>query len=254
MNELIKIENREDGTQAVSARELHEVLESKQQFSDWIKNRIDKYGFAEGVDYQAIHNFMKCQNGIGGTVRIEYALTINAAKELAMVEGNEKGKQVRKYFIECETKLKNNYSDISKIVSNPDFAIKVLTALKEEREEKERLQIESNEMKKEVKILTPKGEYFDKVLQSTSTYTTEQIAKELGMSAISLNKLLERIRVQFKRSGTWFLMSDFQTKGYTKMRTHYFHQSDGSGRTNSYTVWTEKGREFIHSIVVKVKE
>lgn len=104
MTELIRI-TEHNGKQAISARELHAFLESKQQFTDWIKNRIDKYDLVENIDYQAFHNFMKCQNGIGGTTRIEYVLTIDAAKELSMVEGNEKGKQARRYFIECEKQL-----------------------------------------------------------------------------------------------------------------------------------------------------
>lgn len=103
-NELIKISTDEKGNNAVSARELHSVLESRQQFGDWIKNRIEKYDLVENEDYLVFHNSMK--NLSGGRPLTEYALTINAAKELAMVEGNEKGKQVRRYFIECERMAK----------------------------------------------------------------------------------------------------------------------------------------------------
>lgn len=103
MNELIKV-TEQNGKQAVSARELHHFLESKQDFSNWIKNRIEKYGLVENQDYSLLNNFIE-QTGRGGHNRIEYALTIDAAKELAMVEGNEKGKQARQYFIECEKQL-----------------------------------------------------------------------------------------------------------------------------------------------------
>lgn len=99
MNELIRIQER-DGKKAVSARDLHEFLESRQDFSTWIKNRIDKYDLVENVDYQVFHNIVGNSNG--GRPLIEYALSVDAAKELSMVEGNEKGKQARRYFIECE--------------------------------------------------------------------------------------------------------------------------------------------------------
>lgn len=242
MNELIKIETREDGSQAVSARELHGVLESKRDFSNWIKDRIEKYNLIENEDYCSFNKIVERETG--ASTRIEYALTIDTAKELAMVEGNDKGRQVRRYFIEAEKKLKaisNAVPNIENLISDPAFGIKLLTELQKERAETERLQIE-------VKVSAPKAEYYDKVLQSESTYTTEQIAKELGMSAITLNKKLELMRVQFKRSGTWMLFSHHHSCGYTKTRTHYFNKPDGSCGTNTYTVWTEKGRMFIHDL------
>lgn len=94
--ELIKI--NENGL--VNARELHEFLENKRQFSDWIKQRISQYGFIEDEDF-TVHKFVN-----GKATQIDYAITIDMAKELSMVENNEKGKQARKYFIQCEKKIK----------------------------------------------------------------------------------------------------------------------------------------------------
>ncbi|RLJ33877.1 phage anti-repressor protein [Chryseobacterium sp. 7] len=102
MNELIKI-TEHNGNKAVSARELHSYLESKQDFSNWIKNRINKYGFIENQDFQRFDKIIET----GGRL-IEYALTIDCAKELSMVEGNEKGKEARKYFIDVEKAHNNN--------------------------------------------------------------------------------------------------------------------------------------------------
>ncbi|WP_246118454.1 antA/AntB antirepressor family protein [Apibacter muscae] len=103
MQELVKI-TEQNGKQAVSARELHTFLESKQQFSNWIRNRIKKYGLIENQDYIVFNKFIK--NLEGGRPLDEYALTLDCAKELAMVEGNLKCKQARQYFIECEKKLR----------------------------------------------------------------------------------------------------------------------------------------------------
>ena len=94
--ELIKIYNGS----LINARELHAFLESRQKFADWIKNRIEKYDFEEGKSY-----FIKLGNrsdGLAGKPRKEYYLTIGMAKELAMVENNSKGKEARRYFIQCE--------------------------------------------------------------------------------------------------------------------------------------------------------
>lgn len=95
--------NESNGNKAVSARDLHAFLESKQEFANWIKNRIEKYDLVENVDYVVFDKSVKNPNG--GRPQVEYALTIDAAKELSMVEGNEKGKEARRYFIACEKKL-----------------------------------------------------------------------------------------------------------------------------------------------------
>ena len=113
--ELIKVTTTENGSQVVSARELHKFLESKQDFSTWIKARIDKYGFVSEVDF-TLHKFME-----GKVWKHEYILTLDTAKELAMVEGNEKGKQARRYFIECEKKLRE-------VVTKPMTALELIAA------------------------------------------------------------------------------------------------------------------------------
>lgn len=99
--ELIRITER-NGQRAVSARELHRFLEVGRDFSSWIKERIEKYKFTKNEDYQVFPNFG--ENPKGGRPTIEYALSLDMAKELSMVENNEKGKQARRYFIEVEKK------------------------------------------------------------------------------------------------------------------------------------------------------
>ncbi|MGU9939418.1 antA/AntB antirepressor family protein [Empedobacter brevis] len=102
MGELIKI-TVENGNSSVSARELHSFLESKQQFGNWIQNRINEYNFIENEDFEVFNKIIK--NSKGGRPTKEYALTMDMAKELAMVERNEKGRQARRYFIACEKRL-----------------------------------------------------------------------------------------------------------------------------------------------------
>lgn len=103
--ELIKISDY-NGQKAVSARELHGFLESKRDFSNWIKDRIKRCDLIENQDFEVFNNFGENPNG--GRPLTEYALTIETAKEISMVENNSKGKQARRYFIECEKTLKEN--------------------------------------------------------------------------------------------------------------------------------------------------
>lgn len=125
MKELISIQEN-NGQGAVNARDLHAFLESKQQFADWIKNRIEKYDFIENQDYAVFHNSMN--NPSGGRPQKEYALSINMAKELSMVEGNEKGKQARRYFIACEKKAQKKLESQS-LKREPSLTTKVRASI-----------------------------------------------------------------------------------------------------------------------------
>ena len=104
MENLINVKN-ENGQLLVSARDLHEYFESKERFSKWF-NRMCEYGFEEDVDY-VVCTKKYAANQHGGTKDVtDYACTISMAKEISMVQRNDKGKEARKYFIECEKQLK----------------------------------------------------------------------------------------------------------------------------------------------------
>ena len=96
-----------DGKQAVNARELHQKLGNKRKFADWMKQRIEQYGFVENQDFEVFHNFVKNSNG--GRPSDEYALSLDMAKELCMIENNEQGRLFRKYFIEVEKAARAKY-------------------------------------------------------------------------------------------------------------------------------------------------
>lgn len=110
----------------------------------------------------------------------------------------------------------------------------------ESQTEMQRLQLQES---------APKVEYYDNILMSNSTYNINAIAKELGMSAVTLNKELNRRGVQYRQGQQWLLYSKYQDKGYTKTHTHSYTRSDGSLGSAMSTVWTEKGREFILNLM-----
>ena len=158
---------------------------------------------------------------------------------------------------------------IDAIINDPDFLIRALTELKNERAEKERLllttqdqariievaqskisrQVEIIEIKNdEIKGLLPDAEYTRETLRSVSTFTTTQIAKELGMSAKALNKKLCDMKIQFKVNEQWILYAKYQGKGYTETTTYTETVNDVT-KTYHLTVWTEKGRKFIFELL-----
>uniref|UniRef100_UPI0025BEBEEA antA/AntB antirepressor family protein n=1 Tax=Candidatus Symbiopectobacterium sp. TaxID=2816440 RepID=UPI0025BEBEEA len=94
-----------------NARDLHAFLEVGKRFASWITERIAEYGFFENQDYMIASQSWEAKNR-GGHNRKDYHLTLDTAKELAMVERNEQGRQVRRYFIECEKKLHQQSSTV----------------------------------------------------------------------------------------------------------------------------------------------
>ncbi|MDY3505098.1 antA/AntB antirepressor family protein [Riemerella anatipestifer] len=136
MNELIKI-TEQNGKQAVSARELHSFLEIKDKFTDWIK-RMFEYGFIENIDYQILSDFSE---KIGrGRPSVDYALTLDCAKEISMLQRSEKGKQARQYFIECEKRLKKPLSQVEIVAQSAQLLL-------QQSQQLETLQKEVNHIK-----------------------------------------------------------------------------------------------------------
>lgn len=110
-NKLIPVYETDKGEKVVEARELHDFLNVKTEFAKWFDRRVEKYGFEEGIDFSSY-----LEKSSGGRPSKEYILTLDMGKELGMVEENEQGKQIRKYFIEVEKrarKIVNTVSDIS---------------------------------------------------------------------------------------------------------------------------------------------
>ena len=130
MNELIKLQPQTingNPVETVSARELHAFLQSKQDFSTWIKNRIEKYGFVENQDFIKLHKKMELSKT--GQMGIEYYITLDMAKELSMVERNEKGREARKYFIECEKRLNSTTTTQVQVVGKAEDATRAALLL-----------------------------------------------------------------------------------------------------------------------------
>ena len=205
MNELISLNQSAingELQQTVNARELHAFLEVGKDFSTWIKNRLETLGSIENEDYVVVENLSSPNSGNAKarpqTLK-EYYLTLDVAKHLAMMEKNEKGLQIRKYFIECERKLRevslhpteqllvnvlraNN--DLDRTLAIKDYSDNYVKPLE--------LKVEQQEA--EIKELKPKGEFYDAVAQSNSTLSLDQVAKLLNFENMGRNNLCKYLR------------------------------------------------------------
>lgn len=196
--ELVKIKTNEQGQKLVSGRELHEVLEIGVHFSTWMK-RMCEYGFQENIDF----SILKSGNPNGGIAKVDdYAITLEMAKHIAMVQRTEIGMKVRNYFIECEKKAENQVKlpsspmEVMELMftalkdTNKDVA-EVKADLKDHKENSPLYNIECDELQKAVKkkavhLLGGRDSkaYKDKSLrQQVFGDLQNQIKREFGVSS-----------------------------------------------------------------------
>ena len=215
---------------SINARDLHIQLWSKQDFSDWIKNRIKKYGFIASDDY-TIKLWNRSDSGIWKW-RTDYILTLDTAKEIAMVENNEAGRKIRKYLIEVEKRYRQNDIIWNKPIDLQTKAIQMLVRSwimyqKEINEMKLILENQNQEIKtlqNNQKILELKNTQDTKEQILILDYTIWELAKEVW---VSRNKLFE-----------WLRFNRFLNKDNTPRKNYlwkYFIQKKVRYRRGSWT-------------------
>ena len=138
---------------------------------------------------------------------------------------------------------------IDDIIANPDLGIQALMALKAEREARKALEVENKVKDQQIAELKPKASYYDLILQCPSLLSVTEIAKDYGLSAKALNKMLHDLGVQFNQSGVWFLYSKYQSYGYTQTKTPNYNRPDGSQGARTHMYWTQKGRLFLYDLL-----
>ena len=112
-NEIVPVYLTDNGEKVVDGRKLHSVLQSRQDFSTWVKARLKECDAKENVDYERFHKKMEANNA----TMIEYIIKLTTAKEMAMLERNSKGREVRRYFIKIEEKYKEQTQQTARPLS-----------------------------------------------------------------------------------------------------------------------------------------
>ncbi|WP_459446212.1 phage antirepressor KilAC domain-containing protein [Ligilactobacillus salivarius] len=237
MNELINVEVKND-TQIVSARELYKGLEIAQRFSRWVSNNWSM--FEEGTDFNKCTSSTVVNNG-GVRQLDDYEITIDMAKQLAMMVRTEKGKQYRKYFLELERK----WNDPQEVVKR-GYAIL--------QNENARLKIENQAMK-------PKALFADSVAASHTTILIGELAKILRGNGINIgaNRLFQWMRDQgylISRKGTDYNMPTQRSMnlGLFKIKESTITHSNGSVSISKTTKVTGKGQQYFINKFMKMNE
>lgn len=234
MKELINVQVKND-RQLVSARDLYKGLELKGRFSRWFKNNSEF--FAENEDFYECTSSTDMPNG-GVKPLKDYLLTLDMAKQLAMIARTETSKLYREYFLDLERKW-----------NSPQEVVKRGYAILQS--ENTQLKIENKNLSIQLEESNKKANYLDLILGDPTPILITQIANDYGYSAVSFNRLLKKLRIQRRVNGQWILYRTYMGKGYTTTKNADYTDHHGNLKTKIYTVWTQKGRRFIYDILKK---
>lgn len=227
MNELIKI-NYESDRPTVLARDLHEFLEVETPFNKWF-SRMCEYGFTDGADFQTF-----LSESTGGRPATDAQLTIDMAKEICMLQRNERGKQARQYFLQLEREWNSPEAVMSR-------------ALRMAEERLERFKTINANLSVQNAIMQPKAEYFDGLCDRESLTGVRETAKLLGLKQNDFVKwLIDHKYIYRDKRGRLMPYAEHVDSGLFTVKETYNDKTDWTGVQMLITV---KGKErFMRAI------
>jgi len=229
MDQLIPIDHRDDGSVAVSMRDLHAGLDVGRDFTTWAAQMFG-YGFEAGTDYSEVLPGSG-GNPSGGRPRRDWALTIDAAKEIAMLQRTERGQQVRRYFIAAEKELREQQAPA---LTGPALMAAALIEAQETLAAKDR----------ELEQTRPKADAFDAFMDADGCYSVGAVAKMLGKSQ---NRLFDDLRA----AGVLIAKGGMRNTPYQQYMRHFrvnashFEKRDGTSGSSYTTKVRPSGVDFI---------
>ena len=234
MNGLLTI-NYETEQPTVSARELHEGLEINTRFNDWF-SRMTEYGFENGKDF---YSKMSKTSETGGRPAVDYQISIDMAKQICMIQRNEKGRQYRQYFL-----------DLEKAWNTPEqiFA----RALKMADQQIEKLKANNASLVEDVQRMKPKEVFADAVSVSNTCILIGELAKILKQNGVDIgqNRLftwMRENRFLISRKGTDYNMPTQRSMeaGLFEIKERAINNPDGSVRITKTVLVTGKGQQYF---------
>lgn len=228
MNEILKI-NYDNDRITLSARELHEFLEIQTPFKKWFSRMIE-YGFTNEIDFREVMDKI-VQNPLGGRPSTDYEITLDMAKEIAMIQRNEKGKQARQYFIEVE----KQWNSPERIIAR---------GLIESQKMIDNLNQKLLEQK-------PKVEFYDDVAGSKDAIEMAEVSKVLGIRGMGRNNLFQFLREQKILQSNNQPYQTYVDRGYFRVVEQKYIKPNGDTAINIKTLVYQRGLDFIRK---KLKE
>ena len=229
MNELINVTLNENHEPVVSGRQLHEALGVKTKYADWFNRMID-YGFTENQDFLLLKN--EQQTGRGGHNKVDHILKLDMAKEIAMIQRTDKGKEVRQYFIQVEKDFNSPEKIMARALLMADKKVHQLEA-----------KIEADR---------PKVLFADAVSASHSSILVGELAKLLKQNGVDMgaNRLFSWLRAHgylIKRNGRdWNMPTQKSVEmGLIRVKETSITHADGHITVSKTPLVTGKGQQYF---------
>nr|DAM88639.1 MAG TPA: KilAC domain protein [Caudoviricetes sp.] len=230
MNEIIKVTLNDEHDPIVSGRQLHEALGVNSNYTTWF-DRMTEYGFVENQDYVLLSNSGN-QTGRGGHNKVDHVIKLDMAKEIAMIQRTERGKQVRQYFIQVE-----------KDFNSPEKIMARALLLADKKIQKLETQIEADK---------PKVLFADAVSASHSSILVGELAKLISQNGykIGANRLFARLRENgylIKRKGSdWNMPTQRSMEmGLFEIKETNIQHPDGHVTITKTSKVTGKGQQYF---------
>ncbi len=224
-NELIKVDYSGEKP-TVSARELHEFLDVGSEYSHWFK-RMCEYGFTEGQDYSSF--LTDRSDGLPGKPRQDAALSIDMAKEICMLQRNEKGKIARQYFLQLERDWNSPEKVMARALQIADRKIK-------------ELEISNSALSTSLEIARPKAEYFDQLVERGTLLSLRESAKELGIPPKKFVEELLARKYLYRGKNGKLLPYEEKNNGLFELKESV---NTATGWSGTQTLTTPKGRDLF---------
>lgn len=229
MNELINVTLNDNHEPIVSGRQLHEALDVKTKYADWFNRMID-YGFAENQDFLLLKN--EQQTGRGGHNRVDHVIKLDMAKEIAMIQRTERGKQVRQYFIQVE-----------KDFNSPEKIMARALLMADQKVHKLEAKIEADR---------PKVLFAEAVSASHTSILVGELAKLLKQNGVDMgaNRLFNWLRAHgylIKRNGRdWNMPTQKSVEmGLIRVKETSITHADGHITVSKTPLVTGKGQQYF---------
>lgn len=247
--ELIKITTNDEGKQLVSARELHEGLGVEKKFTQWIENQLNSIDATENTDYTKV--IFKDTLSKTGQTKTDYIITVDTAKEICMVVGvsprtnsetKALSKEFRKYFIECEKKLK---TQVPQLTEEQKLALLVFEGgFSAVEASKKMVELQTKPLLETIETQKPKVEYVDKFMNGDGLFLISEIAKKVGITAVRANNILKENKIIYKNGRKYY--------PYAKTPKDWYGYQESVGKDGavySQLKWTSKGVYEITKIL-----
>lgn len=243
MNDLIKVDYSGDRP-AVSARELHEFLGVDTEYRHWFP-RMCEYGFERGVDFNPFKNDRVRLEGDRMVTRAvdDAAITIDMAKEICMLQRNEKGKLARQYFLQLE----REWNSPEKVMARAlQMAQKTIDSMGYQLNE---LQVQNSRLIVDNQIMQPKADYFDELVERNTLTNFRETARMLGISQkVLVSFLLEKKYIYRDKKGKLMPYAE-KNKGLFEVKECFNEKTQWSG---TQTMVTPKGRETFRLLMIGI--